>query len=157
MSKSMDVMKFTQPMLNPPMKVFLKDSGGIVLEPCVLVGHVVMEEKRRAYLDELGINTSWVEFSSKAGRWERCLMSEAVAEMLESMHAEGHFPHAFEVAPSLGEVAWLKAQAKGETERPELPLHDYLIPASAEALDEVAALPVLNALPVSRRRPKIEN
>lgn len=156
MSQSMDVMQLTQPMLSPPMKLFIKDNGGIVLEPCVLVGHIVVEEERRTYLDALGINTSWSEFSSKQGRWERCLMSEAVADMLESMHAGGYFPHAFEVGPSLGEVAWLKARARGELERPELPLHDYLIPAPAEALDEVAALSVSNALPISRRRPKLE-
>lgn len=83
-------------------------------------------------------------------------MSEAVADMLESMSAEGSFPHAFEAGPSLAEVAWIKAQAEGETNRPELPLHQYLIPAKAEALDEVAALTHRNVLPFTRRFPKIE-
>lgn len=157
MSKSMDIMQFNQPVIGPPMKVFIKDSGGIVKEPCVLVGHIVMEEERRGYLDDLGINTTWTVYSREAGRWERCLMSEAVADMLESMSAEGQFSHAFEVGPSLAEVAWIKAQAQGETERPELPLHQYLIPAGAEALDEVAAFAGRNVIPITRRRPKIEN
>lgn len=156
MSKKIDVMQFTQPVLAPPMKVFIKDSGGIVKEPCVLVGHVVMDEERRGYLDDLGINTTWVEYNREGGRWERCLMSEAVADMLESMHAEGSFPYAFEAGPSLAEVAWIKAQAEGATERPELPLHQYLIPAEAEALEEVAALAIGNVLAFRRRFPKVE-
>lgn len=83
-------------------------------------------------------------------------MSEAVADMLESMHSEGSFPYAFEAGPSLAEVAWIKAQAEGETERPELPLHQYLIPAEAEALEEVAALVSGNVLAFRRRFPKVE-
>lgn len=140
MSKQNDVMQYSETVEGPPVKVFIRDSGGVVTEPCVLVGHVVMDEARRPYLDDLGINTSWAEYDRALGRWERCLMSEAVADMLESMSAEGHFPFSFEAGPSLAELAWLKAQAAGETERPELPLHQYLIPATAEALDEVATL-----------------
>ena len=157
MTKPLDIMTLTEPVEGPPRKLFIKDSGGVTFEDCVLVGFVALEEAQRPYLDDLGINTSWAEFNPRMGRWERCLMSESVAEMLASMHADGSFPHRFEAGPSLGEVAWLKARAGGALQRPELPLHDYLIPASAEVLDEVAALPVPPGRSVpSRRGPRVE-
>lgn len=156
MPKKFDVMDLTQPMDGPPLKIFIRDSGGIVREPCVLVGHIVIEEERREYLDELGINTTWAYYHREAGRWEQCLLSEAVADMLVELHAEGSFPHAFEVGPSRAEVAWIKAQANGETHRPEVPLHHYILPAEVEALDEVATLVTQNVLPLKRRLPRIE-
>jgi hypothetical protein len=89
-------------------------------------------------LEDLGVSMRWAEYNCDSERWERCLMSEGVADLLEDLHAEGDFPYHFEAGPSLGELAWLRAQAEGATERPELPLHQYVIPAPAEALDGIA-------------------
>lgn len=141
MAKTIDVMDLTavdltQPLNGPPMKLFIRNNGNIVKEPCVLVGHVAIDEARRGYLDELGINTTWAVY--RTGRWERCLISEAVADLLVELHAEGSFPFAFEAGPSQAEAAWSKARSEGAHERPVLPLLDYLLPADAEALDRLA-------------------
>lgn len=150
----MDETELSDIVPGPPMKLFIRNTGGIVKEPCVLVGHVSIEADQRPYLDAHGINTTWAEY--REGRWERCLMSESVADMLVELYAEGSFPHAFEVGPSLGEVAWIKARYDGAEARPALPLQDYLTPADADTLDAVSKLDVQNVRPLTRRRPRIE-
>jgi hypothetical protein len=140
MCKRLDVMSLTQIVDGPPTKDFIEGGGKLVKEPCGLVGFVAIGPDRRQYLEDLGVNMTWAEYSSDSERWERCLMSEGVAELLEDLHAEGDFPYHFEVAPSRGELAWLRAQAEGASERPERPLHDFVIGANAEELDALALI-----------------
>lgn len=138
--ETFDVMTLTQSVNGPPMKLFIRNNGGIALEPCVLVGHISMERSQRDALDALGILTSWSQYDPEAGRWEHCLMSDAVADLLCDLHAEGSFPYAFEVCPSRGEATWQKAQAEGDSIRPILPLSEYLLPAESTALDALAGI-----------------
>lgn len=137
MCKRLDVMSLTQIVDGPPTMDFVDGSGELVKELCVLVGHIAIGPEHRRYLEDLGINMTWAEYDHCAERWERCLMSEAVADLLEDLFAEGDFPHHFEIGPSQGELAWLRTHVRGATERPELPLRTYLLGANAEALDHV--------------------
>lgn len=156
MSKRIDVMKLTEPVLGPPMKLFIRNTGGIVREPCVFIGYIDIDETQCTTLSALGINMTWAEYDRETERWERCLMSEAVADMLEELFLEGSFPYAFEVGLSRGEVAWITAQAEGATFRPELPLHQYLIPADPEALVNLADTASGTPRRLTRRQPRIE-
>lgn len=134
MREQLDVMSLTQVVDGPPTQDFVDGSGKLIKEPCVLIGWVDLPADRRRYLEDLGVNMAWAEHDADSQRWERCLLSEGVADLLEDLHAEGDFPHAFEVGPSQGELEWLEAQARGAMERPELSLASYLIPAHAERL-----------------------
>ena len=135
MSERLDIMNLTQLVERPPTKSYRDGRGGTVVEECTEIGLVDAPADRRRYLEDLGIDLTWAEHDPFTERWERCLFSEGVADLLEDLHAAGDFPYAFESGPSRGGLAWLKAKARGETERPRVPLNAYLIAANAEELD----------------------
>lgn len=127
-------MSLTQRVDGPPVKSYLDGKGGRIEEECTQVGWCDAEADRGQYLTDLGVDLSYAEYGPDTMRWERCLFSEEVADLLEDLHSTGDFPYAFEAGPSQGELEWLEAQACGATELPELPLKTYLIPANAERL-----------------------
>ena len=152
MCERLDVMGLTQIVHGPPTKDFIDGSGELVKEPSVLIGYVAVGRDRRQYLEDLGVDMRWAEYYCDSERWERCLMSEGVADLLEDLHAEGDFPYGFEIGPSEGEVAWLKAKARGASERPELPLHAYLRVARAEDLDALVTGSIQKGAEQRRRK-----
>ncbi len=95
----------------------------------VLVASIEAPRDKSVYLTDHGVELRYAEYDSSAGRWERCLMSRQVFEMLSTLRASGDFPYAFEASPSEGELEWLRAQAEGATIRPVLPLYRYLVAA----------------------------
>jgi len=139
MSERLDVTSLTQMVDGPPVKSYLDGKGGRIEEECTQVGWCDAEADRSQYLTDLGVDLSHAEYDPDSMRWERCLFSEGVADLLEDLHAEGDFPFAFESGPSQGELEWLEAAARGAKERAELALYKYVIPAEPGALDALAA------------------
>ena len=138
MRERLDVMNLTQMVEGPPTKGFIDGSGRVLKEPCVLLAVIDAPADKRQYLDDLGVNMTWAEYDSESERWDRCLMSEGVADLLEDLQAAGDFPYHFEAGPSQGELAWLRAKEQGVIERPELSLWMYLVAAPAGALDALS-------------------
>ena len=138
MNDRLDVMSLTQPVDGPPVKRYLDGNGGSIEEECSQVGWCDLPADRDQYLSDLGVDLTYAEYDPDTMRWERCLFSEGVADLLEDLHAEGDFPYAFESGPSQGELEWLEAAARGATERPELPLYKYLVPAQVAGLAALA-------------------
>jgi hypothetical protein len=103
------------------------------------VGTIDAPADRSRELEDYGIYMELAEFDVGNQRWEGCLFSEQVADMLEELHAEGQFPYVFEAAPSVAELDWLVRQAAGEEARAPHTLRAYRSPASAEDLARVAA------------------
>jgi len=119
----------------PPVGDFRSTDGPSIKEALVLVAWIDAPRDKAAYLKDHGVELRFAEFDSSAGRWERCLLSRQVADMLLELGASGEFPHPFEARPSEGELEWLRAQAKGATIRPVLPLYRYLVAASKEEIE----------------------
>jgi len=118
----------------PPIGDFRSVDGPSVKEELVLLASIKAPRDQSAYLTNHGVELRYAEYDSSRGRWERCLMSSPVFEMLSAFRNSGEFPYAFEASPSEGELEWLRAQANGATIRPVLPLHRYLVAARPEDL-----------------------
>lgn len=125
----------TRRQTNPPRRAFRSNEGETVYEDLVLVGWVEAPRSARETLDLYGMDVSCAQFNRIEGRWEGCLFSEPVADMLVELLAEGEFPHAFEAFPSWAELEWRVRQGRGETERPELEVYMFMEAASAEACE----------------------
>ncbi len=134
MSERLNVLNLTQLVDGPPVKKYRDGGQDWIEEDCSCVGWIDADRDQHRYLSDLGVDLSYAYFDPDTMRWERCLFSEEVADLLEDLHSTGDFPYAFEAGPSQGELEWLEAQACGATELPELPLKTYLIPANAERL-----------------------
>jgi len=134
-----DITRLTQPVSRPPVQSLIDDHGRRVEEEQTYVGWVEASAGQARSLRDHGIDLTLAEHDPEAGRWERCLFSDQVLTLLEDLHAEGDFPYRFEAVPSEGELEWLDRQARGEPDRPVLPLRAYLQPASADAIDAWAA------------------
>lgn len=123
----------------PPVRSYINDQGRTVEEEQTLVGFVVANEDQRSLLNDYGICLELAEFNTKTQRWERCLFSEAVADMLQSLCDEGQFPHSFEAAPSVAELDWFERRLAGEETRAPHPLRAYYTPATVERLAQLEA------------------
>ena len=139
MNRRLDDATLSQIVTGPPMKTFISNDGERVQEPLVLIAWVDSPEEQRQYLSDHGVDLTYAHFDPDTLRWECCLMSEGVAELLEDLYEEDDFPYLFEAGPSQGELEWLEAQARGDTERPELPLSAYLQPADPQRLARVTS------------------
>jgi len=115
-----------------------------VLERQVLVGYVGAPESARDQLDGYAILMDLAHYDWREKRWNRCLFSEESATTLAELGAEGQFPFSFEAAPSAGHLATLEAQAEGRP-TPELPLREWVTPASLEALAGAVARGLIQA------------
>jgi len=121
MSTRLDVMTQSQIVNQPPTADFIRNEGGLVKEDLVYVATIDAPVEKRQYLIDHGVDLTWAEYDLDTLRWERCLLSEGVADLLEELHAEGSFPYPFQAVPSQGELEWIEAQVRGETKRPKLP------------------------------------
>lgn len=118
-----------------PMK---RNDGTLIHEALTLVGDVVAPLSARTQLECYAICLALARFDEREGRWCGCLFSEASADTLVELGLEGQFPYPFEAVPSAGHLATLEAIANG-VERPALPLRDWAMPASIEALSRAAS------------------
>lgn len=125
---------------SPPRRAFRAneddaEGGPAVYEDLVLVGWIAAPRSVRESLELYGIDMSCAKHNSLEGRWEGCILSEPVADMLVELIAEGEFPYAFEVLPSWAELEWRVRQLRGEVQRPELEVYMFTEPASLEAVE----------------------
>lgn len=134
----LQVLTFSSPVAGPPTLDCIENDGRRVTEEQSLVGFVEAAFDRKNVLELYGIDLRYAFHNPKTGRWERCLFSCALADMLELLAADDEFPFAFEATPSQGEVDWAELKARGQTTRPKFPLKVYLTPATPEALAAVA-------------------
>ena len=125
MSERLDIMSLTELVEKPPTKSYLDGKGGMIEEECTEIGWIDAPAGKRRYLEDLGVDLTWAEHDPFTERWERCLFSEGVADLLEDLHTVGDFPYSFETGPSQGQLAWLRAKAQGAKRRLVLPLRRY--------------------------------
>lgn len=135
MTDRFDPRKSAQMLSGPPTLRYRSNEGEWVEESQVLVGWVRAPEDRRRYLTDHGIDLRYASFNPDTHRWDCCLFSEGVADMLVELVAEGDFHFAFEAKPSWAELDGRLQQARGESARPEQPLRMYVTEASDEVLD----------------------
>lgn len=135
MTDRFDPKKSAEILSGPPILRYRNNEGDWVEESQVLVGWIQAPEDRRRYLTDHGIDLRYASFDPDTLRWECCLFSEEVADMLIELIQESDFPFAFEARPSWAELDWRLRQARGESERPEQPLWMYVTEASEEVLE----------------------
>ena len=126
----LEPMAFAQLVEGPPILEYISNEGKRVTEDQVLVGHVEAPKDKEQYLAAHGIDLRFATFDPGGRRWTRCLFSVQVLDLLEQLQAEGDFPYPFVAEVSDGEADWRTRKARGETERPPMPLRRYLVPAS---------------------------
>lgn len=122
---------------HPPLRWFIANTGDWVSEEQTLVGFVAAAQECQDQLHSYGICLELADFNPETQRWEGCLFSTEVAEMLQELHDERQFPYLFEAAPSVAELDWLERKAAGETTRAAHPLRAYFTQASVEALEKL--------------------
>jgi len=109
----------------PPCSPVRTAKGGSDYEPQLLVGWLAAPASARSQLEAYGVYMNLTDYDPRTGCWNRCLFSEAVADMLSELSAEGQFPYAFEAVPSTGYLALLETGPDSET--PALPLRSWVM------------------------------
>jgi hypothetical protein len=150
-SKRFDVMSLQQMVSGPPVQDFIAEADGVIHEEQTEVGWIDADQNKGEKLAEYGVCMRFAEWDPETERWERCLFSESVADLLVELHGEGDFPFQFESGPSQAQADWLERQARGETRRDVLPLWQYAVPASAETLAALASRATLASTGGSRK------
>jgi len=123
---------------HPPRRSYSDCDGRRIEEEQTLTGHVTAARDRRRELEDYGIDMDLAQFDEERGRWEGCLFSAQVADMLQQLTDEGQFPYPFEALPSVAELDWLKRRTAGAEIRALHPLRAYRTPAPAEKLAKLA-------------------
>lgn len=131
------VTTFRSPVAGPPTLMVVENDGRHVKEEQSLVGNIEAGFDKKHVLELYGVDLRYAIHNPETGRWERCLFSYPLADMLEMLTIEGEFPFAFEAIPSQAEVDWADLKTRGKAERPMLPLNGYLTPATPESLSAV--------------------
>lgn len=132
------VTSFHTPVAGPPTLMVVENDGRPVMEEQSLVGWVSASYDRKSVLELYGIDMRYAIHNPRTDRWERCLFSCPLADMLEMLAAEDEFPFAFEATPSQAEVDWAHLRTHGQKSRPMFPLKFCLIVATPESLAAVA-------------------
>jgi len=132
------ILTFSTPVAGPPTLMVVENDGRHVMEEQALVGWISASFDRKHVLELYGIDLRYAIHNPSTGRWERCLFSCPLADMLEMLAAEDEFPFSFDATPSQAEANWAALKARGQTERPMFPLKTYITAATAESLAAVA-------------------
>jgi hypothetical protein len=120
----------------PPTRSLRTNDGQTVTEDLIYTGWVAAPVKSRRLLEDYGIDLRSAWFCTETKRWESCLFSVQVADLLEQLSTENQFPFAFEATPSQAEVLWWKARERGAPERPEVALVAFCTPGNPEGLED---------------------
>ena len=98
------VLTFSTLVAGPPTLEYVENDGTRVTEEQCLVGWIRADFDKRQQLELYGVDLRFAIHDPKAGRWERCLFSHPVADLLELLSSDGDFPFAFEATPSQAEA-----------------------------------------------------
>lgn len=124
----------------PPERRLRANDGSSVVEFQTHVGNVKAPDNARETLELYGICTDYAIHRQKDHAWERCLFSEEFLQMIRELRVEDQFPFEVEAVPSEAEAEWRIARAAGAIERTPVPLLQYLLPASDEALARLQSI-----------------